>query len=173
MRYLSSVLKAMVMHLQNLIYKEVTVLQDNSLDKDKVEIRKDYYNSGALHRETPYVNGEKQGIERDYYESGALWYETPYVNGNMHGIAKGYYYESGALWRETPYVNGRMHGIDKEYYESGDLDRETPYDDGKMHGIEKYYGKDTSNIDCIILYNKDREVLTLCCESYGAASTKS
>jgi antitoxin component YwqK of YwqJK toxin-antitoxin module len=71
------------------------------------------------------------------------------------------YYKSGALWWETPYVDGRMHGIEKEYYESGDLDRETPYDDGKMHGIEKYYGKDTSNIDYIILYEKGHEVTSV------------
>ena len=53
-------------------------------------------------------------VKKSYYESGALWYETPYVNGKMHGIVK-HYYESGALWYETPYVNGMRHGIERGY----------------------------------------------------------
>ena len=86
--------------------------QDNSMDK--VEVRKIYYESGALCWETPYVNGKKHGIVRSYYASGALLWETPYVNGKKHGIEK-CYYESGALRLETPYVNEDMHGIVKEY----------------------------------------------------------
>jgi len=33
----------------------------------------------------------------------------------------------------------------------------------KEHGIEKTYDKDTSNIARLELYDKGREVLTLCC----------
>ena len=62
--------------------------QDNSIDT--VEVKKEYYDSGALYSETPYVNGEKQGIEKHYYESGALELEIPYVNGKRHGIEKRY-----------------------------------------------------------------------------------
>ena len=59
--------------------------------------------------------------------------------------------------------------IRKEYYDSDALWREAPYVNGKMHGIEKYYEMATSNMDGIILYNKNREVLTLCCESYRSS----
>jgi antitoxin component YwqK of YwqJK toxin-antitoxin module len=88
-------------------------------------------------------------------------------------IRKAYYYESGALWGETPYVNGKIHGIAKEYYESGDLEWEIPYVNEKEHGVEKHYDSDKLNIDCLTLYDKGCEVLILCCESYGAVSTKS
>ena len=71
------------------------MLQSNSTNE--VEIRKEYYESGDLERETPYVNGVKHGVLKAYYESGALWYEAPYVNGKEHGVEK-YYAESGALW---------------------------------------------------------------------------
>ena len=46
------------------------MIQNNS--NDKVEVRKVYYRSGALWRETPYVNGVKRGIEK--------WYEIATLN---------------------------------------------------------------------------------------------
>ena len=70
--------------------------QDNSLDKDKVEIRRDYYEPGVLYSETPYVNGKMHGVERGYYKSGAQWIEVSYVDGKRHGVEKSYY-KSGAL----------------------------------------------------------------------------
>jgi antitoxin component YwqK of YwqJK toxin-antitoxin module len=57
---------------------------------DNVEVKKSYYESGALEREIPYVNGKMQGIVKWYYTSGALLWEIPYVNGNKHGIERGY-----------------------------------------------------------------------------------
>ena len=109
--------------------------QDNSIDT--VEVRKEYYASGALYSETPLVNGKKHGIARAYYESGALLWVIPYVNGQRHGIEKTYY-SSGALWWETPYVNEQR------------------------HGIAKSYNKDDLNIDFLKLYRRDRAVLVLC-----------
>ena len=55
-------------------------------------------------------------VKKSYYESGALWYETSYVDGDIHGIEK-LYYESGALEWEIPYVNGEIHGIVRSYEE--------------------------------------------------------
>ena len=99
-------------------------------------------------------------VRKEYYESGALLWEIPYKNGKEHGMAK-VYYESGALRYETPRVNGEKHGIAKHYYESGALSLEVPYVNGVMHGIAKSYGKDNINIDCVTLYNKDQEVTTV------------
>jgi antitoxin component YwqK of YwqJK toxin-antitoxin module len=96
-------------------------------------------------------------VTKEYYSSGALMCETPYVNDKEHGIEK-WYYESGALEREVPYVNGRRNGIVKAYYESGALWWEIPLVNGKMHGIKKGYAKDNSNIDRLTLYNSGREV---------------
>ena len=55
---------------------------------DKVEVRKEYYESGDLWYETPYVNGKEHGISRGYYETGAIEWMAPYVDGKMHGIKK-------------------------------------------------------------------------------------
>ena len=35
-------------------------------------------------------NISKVEVRKGYYESGALWYETPYVNGKIHGVEKHY-----------------------------------------------------------------------------------
>ena len=103
---------------------------------------------------------DKVKVKKNYYKSDALWIETPYVNGKMHGIEK-WYYESGALMAETPYVDGKRHGIAKWYYASGALQIETPYVRGKMHGIGKCYEEDKSNINCLALYDKGREVASV------------
>jgi len=160
----------MVLYLQSLKYKEVTVAQDNSIDN--VEVRKYYYKSGALRWETPYVNGKEHGIVKFYYESGALLAEAPYVDGKTHGVIK-WYYKSGALKQEIPSVNGEKHGIERGYYESGALKHETPFVNGKEHGVEKHYDKDTLNINCLTIYKMNREILTLRLESCGTVSTKS
>ena len=108
-------------------------------------------------------------IRKRYYKSGALWWETPYVNGKKHGIEK-FFYRSGTLERVTPYVNGKKHGTDEWFYESGALWVEIPYVTGRIHGIAKHYDKDNTNIDCLILYNRNCRVSTLCLESYRGSS---
>jgi len=96
-------------------------------------------------------------VKKHYYKSGALERETPYVNEKVHGLAK-WYYESGALWADTPYVNGERHGIEKTYYASGALWWEIPYLDGERHGIVKKYEADKSNIVSLALYEKGHKV---------------
>ena len=48
--------------------------------------------------------------------------------------------------------------VRKEYYPSGALSCETPFVNGYRHGISRDYDRDNSNIYCLTLYNKDREV---------------
>ena len=99
-------------------------------------------------------------VKKHYYESGALWYEIPYKKGRKHGIEK-WYYSSGALQFETPYLNGDIHGIEKLYYESGTLEWEIPYVDSEINGIVKIYEADKSNIVSLALYEKGRKVASV------------
>ena len=46
--------------------------------------------------EISYKNGKKHKIVKEYYPSGVLWREAPYVNGEIHGEVK-IYDESGNL----------------------------------------------------------------------------
>jgi antitoxin component YwqK of YwqJK toxin-antitoxin module len=55
--------------------------------------------------EDPYdAHGKKNGLEKQYYQSGKIEYERPYVNNKRNGILKRYY-ESGKLEMETVYKN--------------------------------------------------------------------
>ena len=117
-----------------------------SITKDEVEVRKEYYESGALWAESPYENGERHGIEKTYYETGALWWETPYVNGERHGIVK-CYYRSGNLLAETPYVNGERHGIEKSYEDDkSNICRLALYEKGhKVASVKNLIYKETNH----------------------------
>ena len=99
-------------------------------------------------------------VKKSYYESGALWYETPYVNVKIHGIAK-QYDESGALMFVTPYLNGDIHGIEKWYYESGAVEWEIPYVNGEIKEIVKRYEEDKSSIVSLALYEKGHKVASV------------
>ena len=81
------------------------MLQNNTTDT--VEVRKEYYASGALWVETPYKNGNMHGIRKWYYESGALMWETLFVNGMMHGIKRGYVKERTSITFLVLYNKGK------------------------------------------------------------------
>lgn len=49
-------------------------------------------------------------IRNEYYESGELKSETPYIDGKIHGILK-LYYKSGQLLKEEMWVNN--HNVNK------------------------------------------------------------
>ncbi len=88
------------------------------------------------------------GILKEYYESGELEKETPYIEGKIHGIEK-IYYKSGKLLWETPYVKGKIYGIEKIYYASGKLKKEIGfYDDSVCGQVVEYseLGKEISRI---------------------------
>ena len=112
---------------------------------------------------------DKVEVRKEYYESGALWVETPYVDGNKHGIEKRYY-ESGALDWEVPYVDGKKHGIERVYYPSGALREETPYANGKRHGIAKTYDEDEANIVCLTYYDNGQNARSIKFDTYGDQS---
>jgi antitoxin component YwqK of YwqJK toxin-antitoxin module len=94
--------------------------------------------NGKLYRELPYdVHGKENGVEKQYYESGKIEYERPYVNGKRNGMVKKYY-ESGKLEMENQYADDKIIGSVKFYYESGKLKSEVKYTDD-IEGETKNY----------------------------------
>jgi len=79
--------------------------QNNTINT--VEVRKEYYATGALLSEIPYVNGERHGITKEYYSSGTLYAEVPYVKGKAHGVKKHYDKDNSNIDRLTLYNSGR------------------------------------------------------------------
>jgi antitoxin component YwqK of YwqJK toxin-antitoxin module len=114
-------------------------------------IHKVYWESGALMREIPFVNGKIHGTtEKRYYPSGeedTIYEESQQRKDTKHlykdetscecdSIHKDYY-ESGALAWEVPFVNGKWHGIYKEYCESGRLASVSEYKNDVFQGYKK------------------------------------
>ena len=45
------------------------------------EVKKEFYDSGELKKDTLWKNGYKEGLETVWYESGEKWLEVQYKNG--------------------------------------------------------------------------------------------
>ena len=128
-------------------YYESGVLKEEApyIDDIKTGMEKEYYPSGKLKRETPYdTSGIVNGIERIYYENGVIQGEAPIKDDKENGIEKEYY-ESGELQYETPYLNDSVNGVVKEYYETGKLKSETIYKNG-MEGQSHYYDENGKEV---------------------------
>ena len=51
-------------------------------------VTRDLYRNGAIHRETPQVDGMLHGTVRSYHNNGKLASEEPYDNGLVHGVCR-------------------------------------------------------------------------------------
>lgn len=114
------------------------VIEEKKAPLEANRVEKQYYKSGGLELESPFVNGLLHGIRKQYYENGALLLLSPYINGEQNGIEK-QYDQSGQISSEIPFTNGNKNGVVKFYRENGQLWFETPYVNGIKHGISKHY----------------------------------
>ncbi|MGP8214003.1 MAG: toxin-antitoxin system YwqK family antitoxin [Bacteroidia bacterium] len=117
----------------------------DSTEKISTNSKSPYY------RLTIYKNGQPVGKVREYYNSGKLKFEKPYLEGMLNGLEKDYY-ENGNLKRETYYKNGNANGVEKDYYKNGKLWYETVFKDD-VPGITTVY--DTNGKVTNRLYNED------------------
>jgi hypothetical protein len=97
----------------------------------QTEIKKQYYKSGKIKSETPYVDGKINGVKKAYFENGVLESEDPMINGQTNGTYK-WYFESGMLRVEVDYINGKRNGMQRYYYKSGNIEMETIFKDGEI-----------------------------------------
>ena len=95
-------------------------------------IQKEYYDSGKVHFERTFKNGQKDGLAREHLETGNVKLEVTYVEGKMQGEFKEFY-PSGVLKNVKVYVNGEIEGITKQYNEQGKLTAELTRDRGEMN----------------------------------------
>ena len=57
-------------------------------------IAKDYYESGVLKKEDPYVDGERTGMMKFYDENGSIEMSAEFNNSKQDGQTM-YYYNDG------------------------------------------------------------------------------
>ncbi len=93
--------------------------------KDKV-VHETKSKHAPFYRLTMYKAGKAVGIARDYYKSGKLWGETPYVNGNINGLRK-MYDDNGVLILTDTVFADKENGIIKIFYLNGKLKIECPF----------------------------------------------
>ncbi len=111
-----------------------------SITVQSEEIKKKYYDNGAVQFEYNYKNGKLHGITTEFYESGVKKTETTYKAGKI--IAQKKYNLNGNLTYTLKYANGKKIETTKRYYSTGELFRERTLIDGKIEGLEIDYNKD-------------------------------
>ena len=101
------------------------------------EVKRAYYNSGAILSEVHYnIEGKRDGTTKYFYDWGAwaIKTEANYKNGKMIGAFKSYT-KDGRIKEEGFYkyteegVYSERTGIWKRYYDSGELNTEITYDE--------------------------------------------
>ena len=79
-----------------------------------------FYPSGAIEKEIPYVQGEKNGTEKRYYEDGTLKGQLSYSKGRKRGIEQ-VFFPSGELKMQQKWEEDARQGDVEVYYPSGDI----------------------------------------------------
>ena len=101
------------------------------------EVKRAYYNSGAILSEVHYnIEGKRDGTTKYFYDWGAwaIKTEANYKNGKMEGEFTSYT-KYGRIKEEGFYkyteegVCSERTGIWKRYYDSGELNSEITYDE--------------------------------------------
>ena len=101
------------------------------------EVKRTYYNSGAILSEVHYnIEGKRDGTTKYFYDWGAwaIKTEANYKNGKMEGEFTSYT-KYGRIKEEGFYkyteegVCSERTGIWKRYYDSGELNTEITYDE--------------------------------------------
>ena len=101
------------------------------------EVKRAYYNSGAILSEVHYnIEGKRDGTTKYFYDWGAwaIKTEANYKNGKMDGEFTSYT-KYGRIKEEGFYkyteegVCSERTGIWKRYYDSGELNTEITYDE--------------------------------------------
>ena len=80
-------------------------LFSGSVYGEEPEVKREYYDSGKLKKETHYKNGKQEGLRTGWYENGRKEYIKHYKNGKENGIRKEWD-ENGRLIFEGNFIDG-------------------------------------------------------------------
>ncbi len=124
-------------------------------DKEKFEIKRRYYPTGATKIVGTYKKGVPEGVFRMYDEKGNIDSAKVFAQGKLLrigrmdnlGLEQGEwkeYYESGQLRAIGNYVDGKRDGLWKFSYENDSLEQMGAYLKGKPVGAWKWFYPDGS-----------------------------
>ncbi|MFH2143115.1 MAG: toxin-antitoxin system YwqK family antitoxin [Bacteroidota bacterium] len=112
---------------------------------------KEFYPSGKLMKEVPYINNKMNGEVKIYYESGKLLAKLFVKNDKFEGKSI-YFFKTGVIESEQFFKNNLLEGKQVSYFTSGKIKNISFYKCGKQYGISKNYflsGKVASEWDYI------------------------
>lgn len=92
-----------------------------------------YYESGAISRRVPLVNGKKDGKMIQYYADGKVMGERWFKEDRQVGRTV-LYYPSGVLKEVQYYTDGEKQGGDTIWHENGRIQNIATFEAGKKHG---------------------------------------
>lgn len=135
---------------------------------NKGEIKRTYYQNGALRTEGNYVLNQKEGLHKEWNQDGTLHTEERYREGKANGWTK-WYDGKGRLLAEGNMVNGLRIGPWKicDLEEDG-FCIEAYFEEGKREGTWKIYHKEA--LDKLWkeqTYKNDRLVAEQCWDVAG------
>ncbi len=94
--------------------------------------------TGAIKRETAYVNGKRDGTEHGWFGNGSLRETRTYQSGREQGTHRGWYV-NGARRFIYHFVDGRGDGLMEEWYESGLPYTRFEYVHGQEEGAQRMW----------------------------------
>lgn len=71
----------------------------------KAETRRTYHTNGNIKKETPYINGLREGTVKEFYQTGIIQTEVDYSLDKISGKVKTYY-NDGSLESVESYSEG-------------------------------------------------------------------
>jgi antitoxin component YwqK of YwqJK toxin-antitoxin module len=126
------------------------VLQKSSKESAKIDIKREFYDNGAIKSYGTSRSGLLEGITRYYDETGRLVGSKFYKNGSLSsegvmdekGLQQGIwkeYYPEGEIKSQGLYENGRKIGEWKYFHQNKVIEQIGTYDKGKPKGNWKWY----------------------------------
>jgi hypothetical protein len=97
----------------------ITLFYSLSVFAQALEFKKEYYTSGALKKETPYIKDIRNGEAKEYYENGSIKMIEHYLWDLPSGTWQ-FFNEDGALGAEMIFENGKEI-ITKTYDKNGKI----------------------------------------------------
>ena len=103
---------------------DVNLTDDNNSELDSHFIKVKYHKDEiTVYKETPYLNGLKDGVEKEYNENGVLAQERSFSKGILNGNSVSYF-QNGDISNIVPYINGLKEGT-AEIYTTSEMEVST------------------------------------------------
>ncbi len=103
----------------------------------------EHYENGALHSETEYRSGQREGASTGWYSDGTRRFDREHRNGRKQGEHIGWW-QDGSLHFLYTFESGVHEGNAKEWYPNGRLYRDFNYVDGQESGAQRMWHTDGS-----------------------------